>query len=54
MADPKNPANPEKAPALKDAPATQKISKEELAELIKKAEEDEKAAAKKKPPPQKK
>jgi hypothetical protein len=41
--DKKKPAAPAKTPALKDAPATQKISKEELAALIKKAEEDEAA-----------
>ncbi len=37
---------PAKAPPLKEAPATQKISKEELAALIKKAEEAESDANK--------
>lgn len=36
---------PSKTPPLKEAPATQKISKEELAALIKKAEEEEDEAA---------
>lgn len=39
MADEKK--KPTKAPSLTEAPATQKISKEELAALIKKAEQDE-------------
>lgn len=37
---------PAPTPTLKEAPATQKISKEELAALIKKAEEDEAAEGK--------
>jgi hypothetical protein len=43
MAEDKKKPAPPKTPPLKDAPATQKISKEELAALIKKAEEDEAA-----------
>ena len=40
-----------KPPTLKEAPATQKISKEELAALIKKAEEEDPDKDKKKPKP---
>jgi hypothetical protein len=57
MADPDKKPAKKKAPT-KDAPATQKISKAELAELIKKAEQEDPEAdegeAKPAPPPKKK